>query len=202
MFSESLVAKITNLWYQILAIKVFAVRVNSMPEERTVSALTWITPPARSLMGLVQMTARTKVRQHYAMETKVRVILLIFDWYGSSSNLLFKARKNSTPRPTVKFYDVKSKIFSKTSLKGSKLPDDDEDDSWLDEESERHDSVQVLDAETTSPINPASKYLATFLAEEEEKSTADVLPDEGKKVNNIQAPTKVGEDNDFSMDFD
>jgi hypothetical protein len=115
---------------------------------------------------------------------------------------LFKARKNSTPRPTVKFYDVKSKIFSKTSLKGSKLPDDDEDDSWLDEESERHDSVQVLDAETTSPINPASKYLATFLAEEEEKSTADVLPDEGKKVNNIQAPTKVGEDNDFSMDFD
>jgi len=54
----------------------------------------------------------------------------------------------------------------------------------------------------TTSINPASKYLATFLAEEEEKSTADVLPDEGKKVNNIQAPTKVGEDNDFSMDFD
>jgi hypothetical protein len=40
-----------------------------------------------------------------------------------------KACKNSTPRPTVKFYNVKSKIFSKTPPKGSKLPDDhDKDD--------------------------------------------------------------------------
>ena len=74
--------------------------------------------------------------------------------------------------------------------------------SWLDEDSEKHDSVQVLDAETTSLINPASKYLATFLAEEEDKYTVDVLPNEGKKANNIKAATIVGEDNDFSMDFD
>jgi hypothetical protein len=66
---------LTDLTSQILAIKIFAVRVNSMPEERTVSALTWITPPARSLMGLVQMTARTKVRQHYATETKVKTYI-------------------------------------------------------------------------------------------------------------------------------
>ena len=64
--------------------------------------------------------------------------------------------------------------------KVSKLPDDDEDDkgnSWLDEEPELYSSVRVLDAETSSPINPASKYLATFLANEEEQSTAEVLPD-------------------------
>jgi hypothetical protein len=108
-----------------------------------------------------------------------------------------KARKNSTPRPTVKFYDVKSKIFSKCLPKDSKLPDDDEDDSWLDEEPERYGSVRVLDAETSSPINPASKYLATFLANEEEKATADVLPEDIK----VQGVTAV-DDNDFSMNFD
>jgi hypothetical protein len=34
--------------------------VNSMPGERTVSAFTLITPSARSLMGLLQMTTRTR----------------------------------------------------------------------------------------------------------------------------------------------
>ena len=117
-----------------------------------------------------------------------------------------KARKNSTPRPTVKFYDVKSKIFSKTPPKGSKFPDDDEDDegdSWLDEEPELYSSVQVLDAETSSSINPASKYLATFLANKEEQSMADVIPEEIKD-RKVKGPgaTVVRDDNDFSMDFD
>ena len=119
----------------------------------------------------------------------------------------FKARKHSTPRPTVKFYDVKSKIFSKTLPKGSKLPDDDEDDagdSWLDEEPELYSAVRVLDADTSSPINPASKYLATFLANEEEQSTAEVSSEEikDKKVQAVQGATGVQDDNDFSMDFD
>ncbi|KAF8970648.1 hypothetical protein BDZ97DRAFT_1790298, partial [Flammula alnicola] len=62
-----------------------------MPEERTVSAFTWITPPLRNRLRVGQMAARTQVRQHYSTETK--------------------ARKRSVPRPTVKFYDVKNKIF-------------------------------------------------------------------------------------------
>ena len=48
-----------------------------------------------------------------------------------SDSLSFKPRKNSAPKPSVKFYDVKSKIFSKKAKKASSedLPDDDEDDS-------------------------------------------------------------------------
>lgn len=42
-----------------------------MAEERTVSAFTWITPALRSQTSVVQMTARTKVRQYYATEAKV-----------------------------------------------------------------------------------------------------------------------------------
>jgi hypothetical protein len=85
------------------------------------------------------------------------------------------------------------------------LPDDDEDDegdSWLDDEPQLYSSVRVLDAETSSPIYPASKYLTTFLANEEEQSTT-VLPegikDTGKKV---QGALTGREDNDFSMDFE
>ena len=84
------------------------------------------------------------------------------------------------------------------------MPDDDEDDegnSWLDEEPELYSSVRVLNAETSSPINPASKYLATFLANEEEQSTAEVLPEEIKDKK-VPGATVVRDDNDFSMDFD
>jgi hypothetical protein len=61
------------------------------------------------------------------------------------------------------------------------LPDDDEDDSWLDDEPEKINSVQALDAETTSPINPASKYLTTFLADNEDKSTIPVGVEDKKE---------------------
>jgi hypothetical protein len=82
------------------------------------------------------------------------------------------------------------------------LPDDDEDDSWLDEEPEMHNSVQVLDAETTSPIDPASKYFTTFLADNEDKSTIPVEV-EDKKGNKLQfEAAAVCDDNDFSMKFD
>jgi hypothetical protein len=91
--------------------------------------------------------------------------------------LTFKQRKNSAPRPTVKFYDVKSRIFSKPAKKNSSedLPDDDEDDSWLDEPQEVYNSVQELDAENSSPIDLASKYLATFLANTKDDGI-DALP--------------------------
>jgi hypothetical protein len=61
------------------------------------------------------------------------------------------------------------------------LHDDDEDDSWLDEEPEKHNSVQALDAETTSPIDPTSKYLTTFLADNEDKSTIPVRVEDKKE---------------------
>ena len=84
------------------------------------------------------------------------------------------------------------------------MPDHDEDDSWLDEEPEKHNSVQALDAETTSPIDPASKYLTTFLADNEDKSTISVGV-EDKKENKLQFDLEaaaVRDDNDFSMKFD
>ena len=104
------------------------------------------------------------------------------------------------PKPTVKFYYVKSRIFSKTSPAESGLPDDDEDDSWLDEAPEKHGLAQILDAETSSPVDPASKYLTTFLGNKKETPISDIIPDKDQK--DTQVTTTVGNDNDFSMNFD
>ena len=122
-----------------------------------------------------------------------------------TEHLNFKPRKNSTPRPAVKFYDVKSKIFSKSgNLKkdrDSELPDDDEDDSWLDEQQETmYDSAQELEAELTSPINLASTHLASFLADSpiDINSETQVLP---AKPQAAASATVAEDNNDFSMEF-
>ena len=39
-----------------------------------------------------------------------------------------QARKRSKPQPSVKFYDVKGRIFTKKASKASDLPEDEEDD--------------------------------------------------------------------------
>ncbi|KAF8914403.1 hypothetical protein CPB84DRAFT_1841112 [Gymnopilus junonius] len=135
--------------FKILAVKVFSVRVNSMAEERTVSIFTWMMLALHANLSVGQMAAKTIVRQHYATEKK--------------------ARKHSKPRPTVKFYDVKSKIFWTTDTSDSPKVLDDEDDSWLDEKAESHPTAQSLGAETnrSSPVNLQSSMLATFLVDGE-----------------------------------
>ena len=119
--------------------------------------------------------------------------------------MTLKPRKNSAPRPTVKFYDVKSKIFSKSAKNTSseELPDDDDDDSWLDEAREVYESVQELDAEKSSPIDLASKHLKTFLSytKPEDGSGIEALPLHADKPKFAVAPFPVEDDNDFSMEF-
>jgi len=42
-----------------------------MPEERTVSTITWMTPALRSRLTVNQVGARAMIRQHYMTEKKV-----------------------------------------------------------------------------------------------------------------------------------
>ncbi|KAF9523042.1 hypothetical protein CPB83DRAFT_736004, partial [Crepidotus variabilis] len=48
-----------------LAIKIYAIRVNSMPGERTASAITWMTPALQSQLSIGQVGAKLLVCQHY-----------------------------------------------------------------------------------------------------------------------------------------
>ena len=176
-----------------------------MAEERTVSAFTWITPASRSLMSIWQMGARTIVQQHY---TETKVIRL-----GIPSILLQKvnhfyfysqARNHSTTRPTVKFYNVKEKIFSKkNSAEAEKLRDDEDDDGWLDEPAESFESATLLEAETSSFLDLNSKHLTTFLADTKDKASNNTVTTTGsqgpkKSSQSVNAP----DDNDFSINFD
>ena len=83
----------------------------------------------------------------------------------------------------------------------SKLPDDDKDDSWLDEQQETmYDSAQELKAKSTSPINLASTHLASFLADSptDINSETQVLP---AKPQAAASATIAEDDNDFLMEF-
>ncbi|KAF9546815.1 hypothetical protein CPC08DRAFT_729838 [Agrocybe pediades] len=139
----------------VLAKKIFSVHVNSMPEERTVSAFTWITPPFHSRLLVGNMAARTQIRQHYATEAKLR--------------------KNSTPRPTVKFFNIKDQLFNPKNKKQElDVPEDDIDDSWLDTPAETYPTARALDVESQScPINlrPPAPGVMKALSEVEKRET-------------------------------
>lgn len=46
-----------------------------MPEERTVSTFTWLTPALRSRLLVPAMTAMTQIRQYYKTEEKVNFMI-------------------------------------------------------------------------------------------------------------------------------
>lgn len=62
---------LTLMCLQILATKIYAIRVNSMPEERTVSTFTWLTPALSAAKRVGTIGDQTLIRQYYATETKV-----------------------------------------------------------------------------------------------------------------------------------
>ncbi|KAF8910582.1 hypothetical protein CPB84DRAFT_1842574 [Gymnopilus junonius] len=155
-----------------------------MAEERTVSTFTWMTPALHANLSVGQMAAKTIVHQHYATEKK--------------------AHKHSKPRPTVKFYDVKSKIFWTTDTSDSPKVLDDEDNSWLDEKAESHPTAQSLGAETnrSSPVNLQSSMLATFLVDEKPKSEGHNKSKSKPVLAPGDAPSANLDDNNFLMLFD
>lgn len=126
----------------------------------------------------------------------------LFNW---TIPFQLKPRNSSTPRPTVKFYDIKSKIFSKSGGKkdsASELPDDDEDDSWLDEPPDVvYNSAQDLEAATSSPINLASSHLASFLANSPLATDSNSESVTQSTAKPQAAATIAQDDNDFSMEF-
>ncbi|KAI0045357.1 hypothetical protein FA95DRAFT_126059 [Auriscalpium vulgare] len=94
-----------------VAMKIYSVRVNSMPEERTVSTFTALTPKLRSRLSVQSMTAMTQIRQYYQTEAK-------------------KTRPHV--QPNLRFHHIKKKLFPTSDAAEDPMPDDDGDD-WIDE---------------------------------------------------------------------
>lgn len=92
-------------------------------------------------------------------------------------------------------------MFPKTEVKDSDLKDE-ADDSWLDVPADPITPSTSLKAEVKSPVNLASSFLATFLAEDNPKrgSAKDVAL-EGPAEDRA-ADGDSGNDDDFKMEFD
>jgi hypothetical protein len=88
-----------------------------------------------------------------------------------------------------------------------KLPDDEDDDAWLDEPAEKYEPAVVLEAEVSSFLNLNSKHLTTFLADTKasnpttvtEKNVTCQDPKKRSQPTSIVTPPT---DNDFSINFD
>jgi hypothetical protein len=99
-------------------------------------------------------------------------------------------------KPSVKFFDIKNRFFSsRSSADRDENPDDDEDDSWLDEP-----NIAVFPPEGSLDVSPnvdlSSKCLAAALSEEPsgDSPQANLCPQEA-----LGEPSEL--DNDFSMNL-
>ncbi|KAI0068562.1 hypothetical protein BV25DRAFT_1895794, partial [Artomyces pyxidatus] len=155
-----------------LAIKIYSVRVNSMPDEVTGSAFTWLTPKLRNRLSVGAMSGMTQVRQFHQTDKK--------------------ARAGANARPTVKFYEIKKNVFPDIS-------DDDDDvdevlDGWPDEPSEDDTAARPLAPYLTDIplVNLNSKLISALLAEE---APQEIQEEKGKDLASFKGPV---DDNDFS----
>ncbi|KZT65980.1 hypothetical protein DAEQUDRAFT_813834 [Daedalea quercina L-15889] len=141
----------------ILAIKLFSVMPNSMPDERTASLFTRLNSPVRNKMSLQTMVSQAQIHQFFHTT---------------------KSRAMVPPSSAKRFYEINSTLREDTSLrKDAALPgqvratepddediDGDEDDrpTWLDEETEHCGIATTLAIEVY--INLDSSILHDLLA--------------------------------------
>ena len=135
-----------------MARKVFAVRVNSMAEEQTVSNFTWLTLPLRANLSVASMARMTQIQQYYASEKKYLVrILLIF-----LSLITTPLQLRPKPHPLMKYFEAKTQIKS-SSLCEPEITEPAADDMlWPGESGEGEPLVDKeldLTARSTSFLN-------------------------------------------------
>ncbi|KAL0952524.1 hypothetical protein HGRIS_006785 [Hohenbuehelia grisea] len=163
-----------------LALKVYAVRVNSMAEERTVSKFTWITPPLCSRLAVPSTVAMTQIGQYYRSKPQQK-----------------RPSANRIPIVHTRFCDIKASVFPTDrdcDVAPSLIHDVEADDLWLDEIDGVDDVAdeETIDLLAGAHINLDSHILASLLSDEpiEVEAAAEEIHDDGD----------VGEeaiDNDF-----
>ena len=107
----------------------------------------------------------------------------------------WQSRLHAKSKPSIKFFDIKNRFFSKSG-NADENPDDNEDDSWLDEPDINvfppEDSLHV-----SSNINLSSQCLAAALSEE---PIGNMTASETSQPNPQEGPGEPSElDDDFSM---
>ena len=110
----------------------------------------------------------------------------------------WQSRLHARSKPSIKFFDIKNRFFSKSS-NADETPDDDEDDSWLDEpdlQVEVFPSKASLDV--SSNVDLLSQCLAAALSEE---PTGDNITKSSQPNSQALGELSGEHDDNFSMDL-
>lgn len=167
-----------------LAVKLYSIRINSMPEERSVSTFTWLTPSVRNRIDINTVHAMTTIRQFHLTQKKL------------------KERKTTAARPNIRYYDIKKTHKEKPATDEDSATEEcevtDEDAGDLDTIA----GASALDV-SCSGANLSSPYITQVLADE--PSVASVpLKRAARTQHNASgyAPvsTPTAADNDFGFD--
>ncbi|KAJ7574501.1 hypothetical protein C8J56DRAFT_1172807 [Mycena floridula] len=161
-----------------IAIKLYSIRVGSIPDEQLGSRFTWMTPKVRANLSVPSLTATAIINQHYAEKRK------------------------AASRPALRFHNLKKKFYRIGTGNEPAELNDVEGDSWLDE-AETADPIppRPFSASTfriDSPLNLKSSRITELLADtvamdsEEQSAKLDVSSIIGRDT---------GENNDFSLSF-
>ena len=88
----------------------------------------WLTLALRSWLSVPMMASITQIHQFYKTQEKVNGSF----WTCLTDAYHLKACTGTNSKPSIKFFNIKNKFFSKSDST-SENPPDDEDDSQLDE---------------------------------------------------------------------
>ncbi|KAG6884424.1 hypothetical protein C0992_006351 [Termitomyces sp. T32_za158] len=155
----------------VLALKIHAVRANSMAEERTVSNFTWITPALRNRLSIESMVAITQIRQFYSAKKQIQ--------------------KGTNPRPSARFLQVK---HQETPVDGMDA-DDEQCDAWLDTQPDVSENADQLEVLERGIVNMSSASLKSIL----QGGTKQVLKKAMQNEKGLDLGTEDDNDNDFTM---
>ncbi|KAF8487250.1 hypothetical protein DFH94DRAFT_621639 [Russula ochroleuca] len=174
----------------MLAIKIFSVLVNSMPDERTGSKITWFNSPLRANQDVSTLVNMIQIGQWYSVHKK--------------------GGPKEKHRPVVKFRDMEKDLMPQSELSGSgrsaplqrhDLHDSDDsgdsDDQGVD--SSRSITITVDENDTfrvDDDVNLASEFLRNMLVTEPSRASTS-----GKAPQCDPTPKQPGHDNE-AIDWD
>ncbi|RDB28214.1 hypothetical protein Hypma_001371 [Hypsizygus marmoreus] len=136
----------------LLAIKLFSILVNSMPDERTNSTITWFNSPLRG-----NQTAQTLVD-----------MIQVGQWYGKHQS---ENPPKERQRPTVKFRKINNKVLEAIRTK-TIVHENEDDESSSDEDGDGEEDGEVsrndverLEFEIDDCINLDARALIDMISE-------------------------------------
>ena len=123
-----------NRWRQMLAVKIYSTLVNSMPDERTGSRITWFNSPLRGNQDVSTLVNMIQVGQWYGVHKASycchigTVCVLIC---GFQADI-----KKERRRPTVKFRDMIKELEKSARASAGSISEPGQDETPSDEEME------------------------------------------------------------------